>query len=178
MRRGLLLAGIWLLGAGLAVTFSFAAVGRVASGVTPTDGAALSRRDIDSALIAGAAGQPRGSSAAPTTTASSTLKPPATTVPHSPSSVVAPTTPTVAPFVISDTVTTSQGGTVWTRCSGPNSIVYVAAIPKNGYRRSVDVEASTGIIQQFENGSSRSKVRAACSNGVVHAEVEEGSADN
>ena len=172
------MAGIWLLGVGLAVMFSFAAVGRVASGVTPTDGAALSRRDIDRALIAGATGQPSGSSAAPTTTASSTLKPPATTVPHSPSSVVATTTPTVAPSVIADTVTTSQGGTLWTRCSAPGSIVYVAAIPKNGYRRSVDVEASTGIIQQFGNGSRRSKVQAACSNGVVHAEVEEDSADS
>ena len=67
---------------------------------------------------------------------------------------------------------------MWTRCSGPDSIVYVAAIPKNGYRRSVDGEASTGIIQQFGNGSRRSKVQAACSNGVVHAEVEEDSADS
>jgi hypothetical protein len=56
--------------------------------------------------------------------------------------------------------------------------VYVAAIPKSGYQRTVDVEASTGIDQQFQNGSRRSKIQAACSNGVVHAEVEEDSADN
>jgi hypothetical protein len=56
--------------------------------------------------------------------------------------------------------------------------VYVAAIPKSGYQRTVDVEASTGIEQEFQNGSHASQIQAACSNGVVHAEVEEDSADN
>ncbi len=73
-------------------------------------------------------------------------------------------------------MTTSQGGTIWSRCSGPDTISYVAAVPKSGYRRTVDVEGSRGIDQEFENGSHRSKIQAACSNGVVQAQVEEESA--
>jgi hypothetical protein len=89
--------------------------------------------------------------------------------------------PTTAPSLSSgarDTAVTSQGGTIWARCSGSGSIVYVAAIPKSGYQRTVDVEDSSGIHEQFDNGSRRSTIQAACSNGVVHAEVEEESADN
>ena len=56
--------------------------------------------------------------------------------------------------------------------------MYVAAIPKSGYQRTVDVEASTGIDQQFQNGNLHSKIQAACSNGVVHAEVDDESVDS
>ena len=36
-----------------------------------------------------------------------------------------------------------------------------------------DVEGALGIVQWFDNGSHISKISAECSNGVVHAEVEE-----
>ena len=75
-------------------------------------------------------------------------------------------------------MTTSPGGTIWTRCSAPNSIVYIAAVPQSGYQRTVDIEAPTGIEQQFQNGSRRSTIQAACSNGAVRADVENESADN
>jgi hypothetical protein len=51
--------------------------------------------------------------------------------------------------------------------------VYVAAVPKSGYQRTQDVESAGGIAQWFENGSHLSKITAECSNGSVHAEVEE-----
>jgi hypothetical protein len=56
--------------------------------------------------------------------------------------------------------------------------VYVAAVPRTGYDRTVDVEDPTGIQQSFVNAQHRSKIEAACSNGVVHAHVEEESADD
>jgi hypothetical protein len=90
-----------------------------------------------------------------------------------------PTTTTQPPpaspsaSAVAATATTSQGGTIWTRCSGPDSIVYIAALPRSGYQRTLDLESSSGITQQFENGTSISKIQAACSNGVVHAEVEQ-----
>jgi hypothetical protein len=82
---------------------------------------------------------------------------------------VAPS-PTTTPH---DTVTTSQGGTLWTRCSSADQIVYVAAVPQSGYRRTLDVESTGGVVQWFDNGTHLSKIAAQCSNGSVHAEVEE-----
>ena len=70
-------------------------------------------------------------------------------------------------------MTTSQGGTVWTRCSSAEQIVYVAAVPKSGYQRTRDVESAGGVMQWFDNGSHLSKIAAECSDGTVHAEVEE-----
>jgi hypothetical protein len=180
MRRGLVLASVWLLGAGLAVALSFAAVGRVASGVSPADGATLSRRAIDNALTARVSPHPSRTSAGPSTTRPSPPRP-TTTLPRSLPTAVPSRAPVIAPLApqqIGGTVTTSRGGTVWTRCSGSSSIVYVAAIPKNGYQRSVDVEDASGIVQLFANGTSQSKVHAECTNGVVHAAVEEETADN
>jgi len=75
-------------------------------------------------------------------------------------------------------VTTSQGGTLFTRCSGPDTIVYVAAVPRTDYQRTVDVEDPTGIEQSFVNSHHRSKIEASCSNGTVHAHIEEESADD
>jgi hypothetical protein len=70
-------------------------------------------------------------------------------------------------------VITAQGGTVWVRCSGADQIVYVAAVPRNGYERTHDVESPGGIVQWFDSNSHRSTIDAQCSNGVVHAEVNE-----
>ncbi len=56
--------------------------------------------------------------------------------------------------------------------------MYVAAVPKSGYERTVDVEDEGGIQQVFVNGHHRSKIEAECSGGVVHAHVEEESADD
>jgi hypothetical protein len=69
-------------------------------------------------------------------------------------------------------VTTSVGGTIWTRCSGADHIAFVAAVPKGGYARTHDAENPV-VVQWFDNGSHVSKISAECSNGVVHAEVEE-----
>ena len=77
-----------------------------------------------------------------------------------------------------NTATTSQGGTVFTRCSGPETIVYVAAVPRSGYERTVDVEGPHGIQQSFADGHHRSNIEAECSGNVVHAQVEEESADD
>jgi hypothetical protein len=195
VRRRLLLAGIWLIGASIAVTFSFAAVGRVASGVSPSNGPALSSRAVDNALTSDTTGR-RGSRppSVPTSSVPRSTAPATTTQLNAPAATASPSwtmaTPTTVPAPRPsppppppssgghETVTTSQGGTIWTRCSGPDSIVYVAAIPKSGYQRTVDVESATGIDQEFQNGSRRSKIQAACSNGVVRAEVEEEGADN
>jgi hypothetical protein len=186
MRRRLLLAGTWLLGTAVALTISFAAVARVANGVAPANVAALSRRAIDNELTTAPttssstvqersrrALQP-STTTTPTTSiqpkvsAPTALNPPEqVTVPNAPS----PTTTAITPA----TVTTSHGGTIWTRCTGPNSIQFLAAVPTNGYQRTADVEASTGIEEQFTNGSRVSTINAECSNGVVHAEVEDGS---
>jgi hypothetical protein len=89
-----------------------------------------------------------------------------------------PATVAVTATSPSTTVTTSEGGTVWTRCSGANTIVYVAAVPKTGYQRIADIEDPSGIEQQFDNGTRRSAVQASCSDGVVHAQVEEETLDN
>ena len=62
---------------------------------------------------------------------------------------------------------------MWTRCSGQDQIVYIAAVPKSGYERTRDVESPGGIQQWFESDNHLSKITAECSNGVVHAEVEE-----
>ena len=62
---------------------------------------------------------------------------------------------------------------MWTRCSGPDRIVYVAAVPKSEYERTRDVESAGGIEQWFESDNHRSKIKAECSGGVVRAEVEE-----
>ena len=103
----------------------------------------------------------------PTTNGSSG---PVTTVgPPSPTT----TTPTPTTTAPTNTVTTSQGGTVWTRCSSNEQIVYIAAVPKSGYERTRDVENPSGIVQSFDDGSHRSTISAECSNGVVHAEIEE-----
>jgi hypothetical protein len=75
-------------------------------------------------------------------------------------------------------VTTSQGGTVYTHCTGPDTIAYVAAVPKTGYARTVDIEAPTGVRQTFVNAHHRSDIQAECSDGVVHAEVEEEAQDD
>jgi hypothetical protein len=145
------------------------------------------------------AGRPAGSSAPPvsgrgsTTTvkrpgpgSSSTAAPPpstsggpGTSAPTSSATSPPPTTgsppPTGTPptTALHSTATTSVGGTVWTRCSGAEHITFVAAVPRAGYERTRDVENASGIVQWFDDGSHISKISAECSNGVVHAEVEE-----
>lgn len=91
-----------------------------------------------------------------------------------PATVTTAAAPPTAPH---NTVTTSQGGTLFTRCIGTDTIEYVAAVPRTGYERTVDVEDSTGIEQAFVNATHQSKIAAECSNGIVHAHVEEESAD-
>jgi hypothetical protein len=183
MRRGVLLTCLWVLGATVSVALAFAAVGRVASRVAPTGVARLSAGAVDRELgttvpstrptitrqttTSSTPPAPRTSttrpsisivppptSSGPSTSAPPPLSPPPTTVPH-------------------NTVTTSQGGTLWTRCSGADRIVYVAAVPRNEYERTRDVEEPSGIEQWFESDHLRSKIKAECSNGVVHAEVVE-----
>jgi hypothetical protein len=88
------------------------------------------------------------------------------------------TTGTAPPVAPHNTVTTSQGGTLFTRCAGADRIVFVAAVPKSGYQRTVDDERSEGVRQSFENATHRSNIEAECSDGVVHAHVEEETADD
>src|SRR5450432_1080011 len=52
VRRRVLLIGLWLLAAGIAVTLAFVAVGQVARGVVEPNVAALSRNAIDHELTA------------------------------------------------------------------------------------------------------------------------------
>jgi len=54
----------------------------------------------------------------------------------------------------------------------------VAAVPKSGYERTVDVEHEDGIKQVFVNAHHRSQIEAECSGGVVQAQVDEESSDN
>jgi hypothetical protein len=171
------MVGVWLLGAGVAVALSFAAVARVASGVAPAGVGSLSRRAIDNQLRT-VTSRPvdARSTTTPSTSRPTPTRPPPS-VPEVPTTV--PISPTIVPPPVSvapDTVTTSQGGTLWTHCSGQSSIVYVAAIPKSGYQRTENVEASDGVSQQFENGRHRSSIEAQCSAGVVRAQVDEESA--
>jgi hypothetical protein len=190
VRRGLLLAGFWVLGVTASVALAFAAVGRVASRVAPPGVARLSagavNRELGSTIPSvrpPTTRQPTSSAVPPSTSRGATTRPsspsPTVSVPPSvgPASSVAPPRPppTVAPSTTTphNTVTTSQGGTLWTRCSSADQIVYVAAVPRSGYQRTFDVESSSGIAQWFDNGSHRSKIAAECSNGSVHAEVEE-----
>jgi hypothetical protein len=51
--------------------------------------------------------------------------------------------------------------------------VFVAAVPKTGYQRVSGLQTSTTIEERFENGSHVSTIQVECSDGVVHAEVEE-----
>jgi hypothetical protein len=200
VRRGLILAGVWAVGAALALTLAFAAVGRVANGVAPRDVARLSSTEIDDELsgptttpVTPTSGRqmpnPTATTATPATTTSSTSSTTSTTEAPG-SSIVNPTTVSTPPTTTSatvhtvpstttppvashNTVTTAQGGTVFTRCSGPDKIVYVAAVPKSGYERTVDIENEDGIEQVFVNAHHRSQIEAQCSGGVVHAQVEE-----
>jgi hypothetical protein len=181
VKRGLLLTGFWLVGV----------TARVASHVAPQGVARLSAGGVDRELASplpstGASTprpttpQPPSSVTSPTTRPSSPSSTAATPPPPpiGPATSVPPTRPpaTVAPpptTTLHNTVTTSQGGTVWTRCASAEAIVYVAAVPKSGYQRTHDVESAGGITEWFENGSHRSKITAECSDGSVHAEVEE-----
>jgi cytoskeletal protein RodZ len=207
VRRRLILAGVWALGVAVALTLAFAAVGRVANGVAPRDVARLSSTEIERE-VAGPSGPAVTSSSAragtattattatSVTTTSSTSTTTSTTRPSG-STIVNPTTVATAATTTSttahtvptttatspsaephNTVTTAQGGTVFSRCSGPEKIVYVAAVPKSGYQRTVDVENQGGIQQVFVNAHHRSQIEAECSGGVVHAQVEEESADD
>jgi hypothetical protein len=114
-------------------------------------------------------------------TAAPTVTTPTTTPSRGSENPPPPITPTTESTVPSapahNTVTASQGGTVFTRCSGPETIVYVAAVPKPGYGRTTDVETPQAVRQTFQNGSHVSRIEAECSNGVVHAQVEEESND-
>ncbi len=207
VRRGVLLAGIWVVGVVIAGTLAFAAVARVANGVAPNDVSHLTKTEIDNELT-GRTTAPTRKPTAPTSGATTTTSPAVTptTTSTTPStrwtagsttpttrgttltappltafsSLPTPTTPTTAttlppppPVQLRNTVTPSQGGTVYTRCTGPETIAYVAAVPKTGYARTVDIEAPTGVRQTFANGQHQSTIQAECSNGVVHAEVEE-----
>jgi len=194
VRRRLLVVGVWLAGAGIAVAVSFAAVARVANGVTPSNVAALSPRAIEHALATPTTrpsprvalpsttvslpppGVTESTAPPPTPPAPPTSIPPRTSVSAPAPAVTAPPSPPATPKA-HDTVTTSRGGTLWTSCSGATAIVYVAAVPKSGYQRTVDVEAPSGIEQQFSNGTHSSQIRASCSDGVVHTEVEEEAGD-
>ena len=180
VRRGLLMGAVWAFGVVIAVALAFAAVDRVASGVSSRDDARLSQRAIDDELGRSPT-PPRSSSSTSTTrppsvsTTSSTV---ASTI-SSPTTTPATTTVTTAsppPPVSHNTVTASRGGTLFTRCSGPDRIVFVAAVPKSGYQRTVDDERSGAIRQSFENSNHRSTIEAECSDGTVHAQVEEESA--
>ncbi len=207
-----MLGGIWAVGVVVAVAVAFAAVDRVASGVTSPDTGHLSRDAISDELRRPPSRPaPRSSGAAKvapssSSSTSSTLGPrvtvvmptpttsimpppttPRTTPRTTPPTIAANPTPTSAPAVTTpstalavpphNTVTTSQGGTLITRCSGPETILFVAAVPKPGYQRTVDDEGSEGIEQSFVSANHQSNIEAQCSNGVVHAEVEEESAD-
>ena len=192
VKRGLLLAGFWMLGVIVAVALAFAAVGRVAHGVAPHDVAQpLSQTAIDDALAADRkpAPVPGGANTSSSTTPKSTSAPTTatttTTTPKSGPTNPSTTTPTTAgrptvttvspppPVAPHNSATTSQGGTVFTRCSGADTIVYVAAVPRPGFTRTVDVENPGGVRQSFQNGKHRSIIEAECSNGVVHATVDE-----
>ena len=74
VRRGLLLVGVWLVGVCVAVVLSFAAVGRVANGVTRSNVAALSRHAIESELTPVTA-RPGTSVSTPSSPSSSTTPP-------------------------------------------------------------------------------------------------------
>jgi hypothetical protein len=198
VRRGFLLVGVWLLGAVFAVAFSFAAVRRVASGVTRSSGVSVSHA-VDPETTTVARSQAPSTPPAPRHRASvhsnPALRPtvpapvpgPSATGPLPayvapvPNIMPATTTPAIVSVTTPPspgTAIASQGGTVWTRCSGANTIVYIAAVPKSGYQRITDVEDGSGIEQQFDNGAHRSTVQASCSHGVVHAQVEEETTDD
>jgi hypothetical protein len=182
VRRGLLLTCLWVLGVTGSVALAFGAVDRVANRVAPPGVARLSGAAVDRALgstvpstISTTTRKPTASSAPPSTTRSTaSVAPPPGPVGTTTSTVASPPppAPTTTPH---NTVTTSQGGTVWTRCSGADQIVYVAAVPKSEYERTRDIESPGGIEQWFESDSHRSRIKAECSDGVVHAEVEEDS---
>lgn len=194
MRRGLALTAVWALGIVLAVTLAFAAVGRVASGVAPHDVARLSQTAIDKELsettrpsavstsssrAPSVSTAPQASTTATTPQTDNTVAPPITS--SSPSSNAPPpttVTTTVSAGAPHNTVTTAQGGTLFTRCTGPETIEFVAAVPRTGYERTVDKENSSGIEQSFVNIQHKSTIAAECSNGVVNAHVEEESADD
>jgi hypothetical protein len=203
-----LLAGIWVAGVVIAVSLAFAAVARVANGVAPNDVSHLSQTDIDDELAGATTTSPTSgaptssatatSSTSTVTTTSRTTAPTAsTTTPTTGGSILtSPPTDTTSPTISKltpttnttvakpppvtphNTVTTSQGGTVYTRCTAPDKIAYVAAVPKSGYARTVDIENPDGIKQVFVNNTHASKIQAECSNGVVHAEVEEDGDDD
>ena len=202
VRRALMMGGLWALEVVIAVSVSFAAVDRVASGVTSGDAARLSQEAINDELRLTASGTatsstvPKSTSAststtlAPSVTTTSTVVPsptPFTTTPTPPTTHTPPTTrflpttqtttSTSIPAASSNTVTTSEGGTLFTRCSGADQIVFVAAVPKPGYQRTVDNEDPGGVRQSFQNGTHLSKIEAECSNGIVQAQVEEDSTD-
>ena len=189
VRRGFLLTGLWVLGVTASVAVAFTAVGSVASRVVPPGVGRLSAAAVDRALgttgpssQSTISGRPSSSgpplSVRPSPSSTDRVAPPSTSV--GPATSIAPRprpTPTTASAsptsVPHNTVTTSEGGTVWTRCSGPDRIVYVAAVPKSEYERTHDVESAGGIEQWFQSGNHLSKITAECSGGVVHAEVEE-----
>ncbi len=192
-RRAVLLTTVWVVGVGTSVAIAFAAVATVARGVEPSNAARLSTRAIDHELGAPQASSPSPSLPAtqtsrPTTPATAATVAPVTTVPPLQPTTTAPPVRPVAPPAVAPTpptsngpsptvssrttATASPGGTVWARCSAPDTIVFVAAVPSSGYQRVRDVENGQTVEQWFANGSKVSKIHAECADGAVHAEVD------
>jgi len=176
MRRALILGGVWALGIVASVAFAFAAVARVAGGIAPHDVSRLSQTEIDDALKAPPAVRP---TTAPTTapTTRTTLVPTSTT-PTVATTVTSPPPTTTAPRSAGETATTSQGGTLYARCTDDGTIDYAAAVPRMGYERVIDDESPGRIEEAFENDHHRSTIVATCEGGTVHAQVTEGRGDD
>ena len=188
VRRGMVLVGLWVLGVAVAVTLAFAAVG---AGRTRRRAARQSRGSSQAAIDERALRdieRPHGDDPAEAVREPSTSTTRSTTPtddghvvrpsrPPSPSGTTStappPTTPTTAsppPTVApQNTATPSQGGTIFTRCSGPSTIVYVAAVPKQRIRAHRRRREPDRHQPDVRNGRTSRRIDADCAGGTVHA---------
>jgi hypothetical protein len=148
-RRGILIAGAWVVAAAVTAAIGTVALDVVGAGILGPQNQPLSQLDVARALAAASASAPSG----PATRPESATTPPAT------SSTLA------APRGLS-----TPGGSIVAQCVG-GQVTLLSWSPAQGFRTD-DVArgpAPTASIK-FKNGNTESRVTVTCVDGEPHAE--------
>jgi hypothetical protein len=148
-RRGMLMAGAWLLAAGVTAAVGTAALDVVGAGILGPQNQPLSQQDVARALAATSTSGPAGSA---TGSASATTAPATTSTLQGPRGLNTP------------------GGSIVAQCAG-GQVTLLSWSPAQGFRTD-DVArgpAATASIK-FKNGNAENRVTVTCLDGEPHAE--------
>lgn len=145
----MVMAGGWLLAAGITAAVGTAALDLVGAGILGSQNHPLSQQDVAQALAAASTGaQP-----SPTTSRVSATTPPAT----------ASTLPVPRGL-------NTPGGSIVAQCAG-GQVTLLSWSPAQGFRTD-DVARGPAVTAsiKFKNGNSETRVAVTCLNGEPHAE--------